>query len=48
MKKEKQFAHAAAALECDSFNKQKILTGVFLFIEFNQSEKIFSALFITI
>lgn len=46
MKKEKQSAHAAAALECGSFNDQKFLTGKFLIIEFHQ--KIFSALFITI
>lgn len=46
MKKEKQSAHAAAALECGSFNEQKFLTGKFLIIEFHQ--KIFSALFITI
>lgn len=46
MKKEKQSAHAAAALECGSFNEQKFLTGKFLIIEFHQ--KIFSGLFITI
>lgn len=46
MKKEKQSAHAVAALECGSFNEQKFLTGKFLIIEFHQ--KIFSALFITI
>lgn len=36
MKKEKQSAHAAAALECGSFNEQKFLTGKFLIIEFHQ------------
>lgn len=41
MKKAKQSAHAAAALECGSFNDQKFLTGKFLIIEFHQ--KIFSA-----
>lgn len=45
MKKEKQSAHAVAALECGSFNEQKF-TGKFLIIEFHQ--KIFSALYITI
>lgn len=42
MKKEKQSAHAAAALECGSFHEQKFLTGKFLIIEFHQ--KIFSGL----